>query len=100
MKKSTLQMHRIHLFVGLCAFLALTNPASAANPTYQAVVQSYAPYFYYELGEASGTNACDASGHNFTGAYVNGATSAAPGGPTLGVAGDSTSAGAVTRPLV
>ena len=88
MKKSTLQMHRIHLFVGLCAFLALTNPASAANPTYQAMVQSYAPYFYYELGEASGTNAYDASGHNFTGAYVNGAN-AAPGGPTLGVAGDN-----------
>ena len=81
-------MHRIHLFVGLCAFLALTNPASAANPTYQAMVQSYAPYFYYELGEASGTNAYDASGHNFTGAYVNGAN-AAPGGPTLGVAGDN-----------
>jgi autotransporter-associated beta strand protein len=88
MKNSTLKNPCIQFFAGLCGLLALVHQVSAANPTYQAMVQSYAPYFYYELGEASGTNAYDASGHSFTGAYVNGAN-AAPGGPTLGVAGDS-----------
>lgn len=84
------RLPRLVLAVGLLASpVLLTDPASAADPTYQAAVLANNPYFYYELGEAPGSPvAYDASVNNFAAAYVNG-PNALPGGPTLGVPGDN-----------
>jgi len=85
-------LRRAGFALGLClvvALVALTRPAWAANPSYQAAVLANNPYFYYELGEAPGSvTAYDASVNGLSAAYVNG-PNALPGGPSLGVAGDN-----------
>lgn len=47
--------------------------------SYQSVVEGDSPWGYWQLGEASGTNAADSSGNSRNGTYTN--------SPTLGVTG-------------
>ena len=62
---------------------ASSAPSAAVTPTaaatYLSTVLADQPIAYWRLGEASGTTAADASGHNISGTYSGGVTLGQPG---------------------